>query len=395
MQVLKVNSSSLPYGRQVLGVFLILLAFYLLAARLLLAPAGYYGSLEQPRFADPWIDRAETIVGGGLLYRDVSTTTPPLINLLLVPPTLVSGWFDHQNPAATLVFMLYFALFNLPAAYVLLDLTADRSSGYQAALLFLFNPLTFGNAVLRRQDEAILVAFFALTLWLAFRQRRRLAAATVGLTLLVKLSGALLVPPLWLRTRDWRYVVLPGLVFALGFAPFLLLAGRDAVFWDIGERHNQHPFQFDGISFGALWASLSGTEPSHTLLVAWSALLLLGALAALVAITVRPHDLLTDLSLLTATVLLLSPKLHCGYLALLALLLAPLAVRQRAAWLYLLFGALALAADLANFPYRAYGAAFGLMLAASLALLALFWRIMRPQAVPDRATAAVEAAGQP
>jgi len=147
------------YALRILAIFLALFVVYLLIAYFVLEPMGYYGTAEQPRFADPWIARAETIVNGGLLYRDVFTTTPPLINLLLIPPALVSGLFGHLNPWATLSFMTYFSLFNLFTAYALLYTTKDREEGYRAALVFLLNPLTFGNSLLRRQDESIL-AFY-------------------------------------------------------------------------------------------------------------------------------------------------------------------------------------------------------------------------------------------
>ena len=221
------------HGLRILGVFLVLFVIYLLIAHFVLEPMGYYGTPEQPRFADPWIARAETIVGGGLLYRDVFTTTPPLINFLLVPPALISGLFGHRNPWATLSFMSYFSLFNLFTAYVLLYMAEDREAGYRSALYFLLNPLTFGNSLLRRQDESILVFFFAVALLFFVHQQRWGASIAIGLTLLIKLSGALMMPIAFLRTRDWKYLLIPPLVFGLVFAPFLIAAGRSAVFWDV------------------------------------------------------------------------------------------------------------------------------------------------------------------
>ena len=73
------------YEIRLFGVFLLLLVVYLLIAYFIHAPRGYYGTIEQPRFADPWIARTETILSGGLLYRDVFTTTPPLTNIIAHP----------------------------------------------------------------------------------------------------------------------------------------------------------------------------------------------------------------------------------------------------------------------------------------------------------------------
>ncbi len=362
------------YELRIFGAFVVLLTIYLFIARTMLAPVEYYGTIEQPRFMDPWIARAETIISGQLLYRDVSTMTPPLINALLIPPTLVAGWFGYQNPWATLAFMLYFALFNLFTAYLLLYMAEQRAEGYRAALAFLFNPLTFGNAVLRRQDEAILTFFFALSLLFILRRKTWSAAITIGLTLLVKLSGALLIPIAWLRTRDWRYVFGPPIVFILVFAPFLILASRSAFFWDVTQRDTQHPFQLDGISLGALWYRASGGEPPLALPWAFAVVLVVGSLLALALIAWKPRGLFEDLSLLTGVVLLLSPKLHCGYLSLLALTLAPLAAKYRIGVLYIIFGLLALVADFYKWPVEDFAVAFELMLVSALALaLALAW----------------------
>jgi hypothetical protein len=158
----------LSYGLRILIAFLILFVVYMIVAWLVLDPLGYYGA-EVSSFSDPWIARAETIVSGGMLYRDVPTMTPPLINFLLIPPVLISGLFEHRNPAATLTFMAYFSIFNLFTAYILMHLAKDKREGYYSALFFLLDPLTFGNSLLRRQDESILVFFFSLAIRHCYR----------------------------------------------------------------------------------------------------------------------------------------------------------------------------------------------------------------------------------
>lgn len=357
------------YGLRILGVFLVLFIVYLLIAHFVLEPMGYYGTPEQPRFADPWIARAETIVGGGLLYRDVFTTTPPLINFLLVPPALVSGLFGHRNPWATLSFMSYFSIFNLFTAYAILYMTEDRAEGYRHALYFLLNPLTFGNSLLRRQDESILVFFFSLALLFLVHQRHWKASIAIGFALLVKLTGALMMPIAFLRNRDWRYVIIPLAIFVLIFAPFLVAAGKSAVFWDITKGGRQHPFQFRGISLGALWSQGHGGEPPTSLTV-YSAVLVVGVGIILGLIVWKPQGLLEDLTLLTTTVLLLSPKLHCGYFSLLVLMMAPLLRKYRIAGFYFLFGLVALIADMYKWPVEDFAVAFDLMVVVYILLIA-------------------------
>jgi hypothetical protein len=366
----------LTYELRILAVFLVLFALYLLVAYFALEPMGYYGTAEQPRFADPWIARAETILSGGLLYRDVFTTTPPLINFLLIPPVLISGLFDHLNPWATLSFMSYFSVFNLFAAYALLYMAENRVDGYRSALYFLLNPLTFGNSLLRRQDESILVFFFSLVLLFFAHRRHWRASVAVGLTLLIKLSGALMIPIAFLRTRDWRFLVIPPIVFGLVFAPFLLSAGKSAIFWDVTRGRTQHPFQFRGVSLGALWAGWHGGEPLLSLPV-YSAILIVGVGIVLALIVWRPLGFLEDLALLTTAVLLLSPKLHCGYFSLLVLMMAPLLRRYRVSELYFSFGLLALVADMYKWPVENFAIAFDLMIGGYLILIAAVVQLRR------------------
>jgi hypothetical protein len=356
------------YGLSLLLISLVSFTIYLVIAGAVLYPRGYYGTAEEPSYADPWIARAETIVKGGLLYEDVSTTTPPLVNFLLVPPVLVSGLFGHMNPWSTLSFMGYFSIFNLLTAYVLLNTEKDREEGYLSALYFLLNPLTFGNSVLRRQDESILVFFFSLGLLFLLHQRRWKASIAIGLTMLIKLSGALMIPVAFIQTRDWKYVVIPAIVFGLAFAPYLLTAGESAVFWDVSGERTQHPFKFRGISFGNLWRHGHNEVPLISL-QAHSIILLVGSALALAFIAWKPLGLLEDLSLVTVTGLLLSPKLHTGYFALVVLMMAPLVRRYRIAWLYLPSGLLVMLADMCKSELSAYNVALGLLAGGFLLLI--------------------------
>jgi Gpi18-like mannosyltransferase len=352
-----------------LGLFIV----YVSMAGAVLYPRGYYGTAEEPSYADPWIARAETIVDGGMLYEDVSTTTPPLVNFLLVPPVLVSRLFGHRNPWSTLSFMVYFSMFNLLTAYVLLNTQKDREEGQLSALYFLLNPLTFGNSVLRRQDESILVFFFSLGLLFLLHQRRWRASIAIGLTMLIKLSGALLIPVAFIHSRNWTYLIVPVVIFGLAFAPFLWSAGESAVFWDISGDNKQHPFQLHGISLGNLWRHGHDEVPLISLRV-HSIILVVGSALALAFITWRPLGLLEDLSLLTVIGLLLSPKLHTGYFALVVLMMAPLVRQYRIAWLYFPAGVLVMLADMCKSELSAYNLALGLLLGGFLLLISAIAR---------------------
>jgi hypothetical protein len=371
------------YEIRLLLLFLLLLLVYLTIARLYHEPRGYYGTKEQPRFADPWIPRAETIMDGGLLYRDVFTATPPLINFLLIPPALFSGLFDHLNPWATLSFMLYFSLFNLLGAYVLLYLAENKREGFMAAVCFLLNPLTFGNTVLRRQDESILALFFGISLLFMLRRRHLSAAVAIGATLLIKLSGVLLLPVAFAHSWNWKYIVIPPVIFALALGPFLALAGRDAMFWDPSRERTQHPFKFGGVSLGALWNQFHGEEQNvniNTLSLLFSA----GTALTALFILWKRYGVLEDMTILIIVVLLLIPKLHGGYFSLLAITVAPLLKKYRLHIPYFLIGGLVIVADFYKWPIEDFEPAFWMMVVVMLLLAAMLARLCWPRRTWDQ-----------
>ena len=365
------------YDVRLIGVFLISLVVYLAIAYFFHAPRGYYGTIEIPRFADPWLARGETILSGGLIYRDVFTTTPPITNYLLLPPVIVSQWFGHVNPWATLSFMLYFSLFNLFAAFVLLYMADDRRQGYLAALFFLLNPLTFGNTILRRQDESVIVFFIALSLLFLLRRRDYAGAISIRLAMCVKLTGAVIWPIAILHTFKWQYFILTPLVFLLILSPFLALAGEDAMFWNVNQEHAEHPFQFGGVSLGSLWNRFH--EEAQQIPVQWpSWLFVIGMGITAVFITWKRFGVLEDLTILIAMTLILSPKLHTGYFSMLALTMAPLVRPYRFAPLYFLFGFLAIVADFYKWPIENFPVAFVLMVIVLVMIFAIVVRITRP-----------------
>lgn len=351
------------YGWRILGTFIVLLAAYLALAWLVLAPLGYYGTTEVPRFADPWIERAETLLQGGKLYTDVFTTTPPLVNFLLIPPALMAKMTNYRNPGTTTAFMVYFSLFNLITAYLLYLSAHDRALGYRWAMIFLLNPLTMGNSILRRQDESLIVVCFALALLLYVKKRHALSSIAMGLSLLIKLTGGMMIPVAFLNTRNWRYLIIPFIVFVLVFAPFYLQAGEAAVFWDTSQEHTEHPFQFGGISLGALWTKWQMGKYADPILTVYSIGFISGVLLLLGYIAWKPAGLLRDLALLITGVLLLSAKLHCGYFLFLVFVLAPLVTEDRRLQIgYIGFSLLALIADMYKWPIENFPVAMVLML---------------------------------
>ena len=379
---MKLSGFMQRYETKLFLLFVFLLLIYLAIAYFIHWPAGYYGSIEQPRFADPWIARTETILSGGLLYRDVFTTTPPLTNFLLIPPAYLAGKLGHVNPWATLSFMLYFSLFNYFGALVLLYMGETRREGFWTAVFFLLNPLTFGNTILRRQDESVVVFFIGVALLLFLKRKHLSAAVSMGLAVLVKLTGGIVLPIAFLHSRKWHYLVIPAVVFFTAVSPFLILAGRSAMFWDFSQQEGEHPFQFGGVSLVALWnqfhegTQLVGLEMPSILFV-------LGVGAVLLFIAWKRIGVVEDLTILIAVILLLTPKLHTGYFSMLAFSMAPLLKKYRLFWIYYLFGGLAIIADYYKWPIENFPIAFYLMVAVVvlliIAVIKIIWQGLRQE----------------
>jgi len=249
-------------------------------------------------------------------------------------------------------------------------MAGDRARGYRAAVLFLLNPLTFGNTILRRQDESIIVFFIALALMFVIQERHTIASIAIGASILVKISGAFLIPVVLIHYRNWRYLIIPPLVFILVMGPFLVLAGSDAIFFNPSIDRAQHPFQFKGVSLGALWNQMQGETGQISLLPVSAAMIIVVGIAIMI-IAWKRFGILQDMILLTTAVYIISPKLHTGYFSLLAMLMAPLIRNRAIAVLYLLFGAFAIVADFYKWPIADFRIAFWLMVVTLIMLLGL------------------------
>lgn len=375
------------YHLRLLCVYLALLIVYLAIAYTLLAPLGLYGTADRPRIQDPWVSTSQTLLRGGLLYREVYTTDPPLAHYLLVPPSFVVARLGLGNPWATLVFVLYLSLFHLFTSFVILGLPESKPEGFRLAFCFLLNPLTVGATVLLVGEASIFIYFSALALSLAARNKHGRAALALGLALLVKLLAGWMVAVAFLNTLKWRYLVLSLLVLALVLGPLIYLAGASAQLWTLNWQALQSPFRFGGISAGALWAE-SHPGPHDGLLRAYSVAFIGGVLLVLGVIAWKPAGLLEDLTLLAAVGVLLAPRLHGGYLGLLVLAMTPLLRRYRLEFFYFTIGTLVLLASLWRTALGNAAPAFTLMVASSVLIVAmLVWmrwpRREKAQSTPE------------
>ena len=118
----------------------------------------------------------------------------------------------------------------------------------------------------------------------------------------------------------------------------------------------------------------------------YGAVLVTGVALVLALSAWKPQGVIEDLTLLTATMLLLAPKLHCGYFSLLVLMMAPLLRRYRIEGFYFLFGLLALVADMYKWPVQDYTVAFWLMVGVFVILVTVLVQMRWRRRVQEGAT---------
>jgi len=174
---------------------------------------------------DLYIGRAETILNGNLLYRDVDTQTPPLINYFMVIPVSLG--------ASLLAFEIFFSIFNVLTAVLLYHTFSrfDVKKAFFISIFFLMIPHTFSSATFGRQDECLITFIFLIPLCLAIsyksRMSRNLSAGIIGMGIWIKMYSLLLLPGLIITGRTnkerGRHIGIIAAISALVCIPFLWL----------------------------------------------------------------------------------------------------------------------------------------------------------------------------
>ena len=257
-------------------------------------------------------DRGTTLLEGKVLYRDVATLNPPLINIFWLVPAALGGSF--------LVFRLYFATFALLGGLITFGLGSRLygKRGIWAALLLMLNPLTVYSSVGAVQDDVIVMIGFILVLMLLQMGFRRSSAAVLGIGLASKIFTILLLPGILMgegRAIDkLKRAIIALSIPAAVILPFLLLAPEGV--------KNFIGLYFTGDSGGvlhgiSLWRYLwdLGLLPELVLSALPVLLVLIGA-----SLFLRFRTRLPSIHagwMFTILFLLLFPKVHSGYYLLL------------------------------------------------------------------------------
>lgn len=250
-------------------------------------------------------DRGTTLLEGRLLYRDVRTETPPLINVLWVVPVLAGG--------SMAAFRAYFAIFALAAACVVATthLSRDNNLGVSAALFLLFNPLTLYTVLIEVEDEIVITLLFAVIIRFLHQKKRLRAAGGIGMGMAFKMWPILFLPGLLSGPDRWvrkiRSVLLAGGVAGVSMLLFLLPAQGDCMVFVRLYLTGEGSGSLQGISIWKYLGELGlETQIMLPLLAVGSGMLFLKALHKRMEAV---HVSLLFLLLF----LFLYPKIHVGY----------------------------------------------------------------------------------
>ena len=156
--------------------------------------------------------------GNGLVYNPgerVNGLTSPLFAYLAIPVTLVIG---DSRDAIMLVSVLAMAGSTL-VFYQLLNQMLDDSTA--AAVSALLACMAVASYINQGMETSLFVLVFAVCLQLYFRDAHRWLGVALGLLILTRPEGVLLVPALAINTHvfkrawpDWRCYLLPTLMVA-------------------------------------------------------------------------------------------------------------------------------------------------------------------------------------
>ncbi len=239
-------------------LLLLLITFIVYGAATFLALLSLYndpaGTSNQD-FNVYYRPRTQVILDGGLLYRDVHTETPPLINYFLVPAQLHGGsvydwvWCAYASFFAFLTSsMLYLALRRW-----------DEHKAFLVGVLTLLCPFLIDESSIG-EDGAIVAFVFLLATVLMLLERKNSSAVVIAVGIWTKMWSGLLLPVQFLRLRNWRdrisFILIVSVLSLAITLPFLVLCPDefltflDYYFLGGGDRANEGMSMWSFLSMG-------------------------------------------------------------------------------------------------------------------------------------------------
>jgi hypothetical protein len=283
--------------------------------------AAYHGLLGLDYGRGPDIpifkDRAETILSGGLLYRDVHTETPPIINYVLTIPVLMGG--------SLLAYQWFFALCNIGVALLLFEVwrRRDEDQASLVAVLFLLNPFTLHHATLNPQDEPLVLLFFLAPLALFVAERYGRSAVAMGVGIWTKMWPVLMLPLFLLARRSLvdrsKMIGITAIISLIIVTPFLLLASGDFL-WFL--RFYLLGVEEEGSGGVSLWHFLDqvGAKPPAAVMLGFVGIAIMGGYWFSHR---KGWDPWKTTTFVVCLFFLVYPKIHSGYYLLPLALLLP------------------------------------------------------------------------
>lgn len=213
----KVSSwiGSMSWRRKVLLLFVMTLLIY--------GPAIAYFLTDPNQLYDYNIyrERTQTIIDGGLLYKDVHTETPPLVAYLMVPAQLMGG---ANNAFIWGAYEAAFAFLLACLLYMGMRKMDDMKAFYVGAMALLCPFLLIESAI---GEDAAIVAFMFFVGAVAMLHGKRYAPVAITLGIWTKMWPVLLLPVEFFRAKGWRkrteVVILAVVVTLIIILPFLVL----------------------------------------------------------------------------------------------------------------------------------------------------------------------------
>ncbi len=144
--------------------------------------------------------RTQAILDGELLYRDVHTETPPLINYFLVPAQVLGGaehywvWAAYQTAFAFLLSMMLYLVLR----------RYDDVRAFQVAFLALLCPFLIDETHIGEDGALVAFVFFTARAADAAEARTATPPSPSSSGIWTKMWSVLLLPTQFLRLPTWR-----------------------------------------------------------------------------------------------------------------------------------------------------------------------------------------------
>lgn len=221
--------TALSYHQKILFIILLGIAAY---GILIVLDIWFMGDWINATFGhnpdiDIYRERAQAILDGKILYKDIDIESPPLINYLLVPPQIFGG--------ADWMYQVWFSVFPLLTGvcmYMVMMKWNDRQAFY-AAMLAVLCPYALVDATFGIQDEPV-VAFFYLIPVIIFLAGYARTSAVVGtIAAWVKMLQALIFPNLLIRMKNNKErligIVIGVILSLVIMGPFMIATNQGII----------------------------------------------------------------------------------------------------------------------------------------------------------------------